>query len=61
MLTSEEKTGIAQAIQDDIFRKMSVEKKIRLASDFSSFCLKLNRLNKHGNRKSFDKNSKHFT
>lgn len=35
----------AQEIQDEIFRKMSAERKISLASDFSMFCLKLNRLN----------------
>lgn len=37
-------------IQDEIFRKMSAEKKIRLVFDLSSFCLKLNSLN--GNIKS---------
>lgn len=35
----------AQEIQDEIFRKMPVEKKIRLASELTSFCLKLNSLN----------------
>ncbi len=34
-----------QEIQDEIFRKMSAEEKIRLVSDLSSFCLKLNSLN----------------
>ncbi len=58
MLAKEEKTKAVQKIQDDIFRKMSAEKKIRLVSDFSSFCLKLNQ---YGNRKPFNKSSKHFT
>ena len=34
----------AQDIQDDIFRKMSADKKIRLASQLTMLCLKLNRL-----------------
>ncbi len=54
------KTKSAQEIQDNIFCKMSAEKKIRLASEFSSFCLKLNKLNKYGNRKAFSKNSKNL-
>ena len=36
----------AQDIQDDIFRRMPIEKKLRLIGEFSSFLLKLNRLNK---------------
>jgi len=40
----------AQDIQDEIFRKMPAEKKIRLALELTSFCLKLNSLN--GNIKS---------
>lgn len=48
----------AQDIQDEIFRKMSASKKIKLVSDLSSFCLKLNRLNKSGIRKASYKNSK---
>ena len=35
----------AQDIQDGIFRKMPADKKIKLASDLTMFCLKLNRLN----------------
>jgi len=35
----------AQDIQDDIFRKMSADKKIKLASQLTMLCLKLNRLN----------------
>lgn len=31
--------------QDDIFRKMSAEKKFKLASELTMFCLKLNKLN----------------
>lgn len=40
----------AQDIQDEIFKKMSAEKKIGLALELTSFCLKLNSLN--GNIKS---------
>jgi len=54
------KTKTAQEIQDNIFRKMPAEGKIKLTSEFSSFCLKLNKLNKHGNRKAFGKNSKNL-
>ena len=39
----------AQDIQDDIFRKMPADRKIRLVSDLTMLCLKLNRLN--GNNK----------
>lgn len=42
------KTG--QDLQDEILRKMSVDKKIKLASALSVFCLKLNRF--HENNKS---------
>ncbi|MDP2910158.1 MAG: hypothetical protein Q8N69_03770 [bacterium] len=35
----------AQDAQDDIFRKMSADKKIKLSSELASFCLKLNSLN----------------
>lgn len=35
----------AQEIQDNIFRKMSADKKIKLVSKLTMFCLKLNRLN----------------
>ncbi len=35
----------AQERQDEIFRKMSPEKKIKLTSELTSFCLKLNSLN----------------
>ena len=54
------KTKTAQEVQDNIFRKMSAEEKIKLTSEFSSFCLKLNKLNKYGNRKAFNKNSKNL-
>ena len=40
----------AEEIQDDIFRKMPAEKKIRLSAELSLLCLKLNSLN--GNTKS---------
>lgn len=39
------KKKTAQEIQDDVFRKMPAEKKLRLAFELSSFCLKLNSLN----------------
>jgi len=42
------KTG--QERQDEIFQKMSANKKIKLASELTLFCLKLNSLN--GNNKS---------
>jgi len=35
----------AQDMQDEIFRKMSAARKIRLSSELTSFCLKLNSLN----------------
>lgn len=50
----------AQKIQDEIFKRMSVEKKIKLALDFSLFCLKLQKQNQHGNRKTFNKSSSNF-
>ena len=44
----------AQDIQDEIFRKMSASKKIKLASELTMFCLKLNRLNANrGSRKTY--------
>ena len=33
--------------QDDVFRKMTAEKKLKLASELTMFCLKLNRLNEN--------------
>ncbi len=35
-----------QEIQEEIFRKMPFAKKIKLTSDLTMFCLKLNRLNR---------------
>jgi len=35
----------AEQIQDDIFKKMTAEKKIKLTCDFFRFGKKLNRLN----------------
>jgi len=40
----------AQEFQDGVFKKMSPSKKIKLTSELTMFCLKLNRLN--GNYKS---------
>ncbi len=42
----------AQKKQDEIFRKMSADKKIKLASALSMFCLKLNTLNARNNQSS---------
>jgi hypothetical protein len=50
----------AEKIQNEIYRKMPAGKKIRLALDFSSFCLKLQKQNRHGNRKTFQKSSPDF-
>lgn len=44
METNREKT--AREIQDDIFRKMSASKKVKLASELTHVCLGLNNLNK---------------
>lgn len=47
---------LAQKIQDDIFRKMTAEQKIKLAGNLLRFCIKLQSLNKrkiHGNRRPF--------
>lgn len=44
----------AQEVQDAIFRKMSASKKLRLASDFSLFCLDLNKLGKRDDISSTD-------
>ena len=48
----------AQDIQDDIFRKMSAEQSIRLASNFYHFARTLNRLGNHydGTRRTVKKN-----
>lgn len=35
----------AQELQDEIFKKMPAERKIKLSSELTSFCLKLNSLN----------------
>lgn len=46
-------------MQDDIFRKMSADRKLSLASDFSIFILELNKLNKNnGFSKTVGKNCK---
>jgi len=52
------KNKTAQEIQDEIFKKMSADKKIKLASSLSKFCLKLNQIN--GNRKISYQNSSDF-
>jgi hypothetical protein len=47
----------AQVIQDEIFRKMSAERKIKLTSDFFHFMTKLNPYYfKNGARKFIEKN-----
>ena len=48
----------AQEIQDEIFKKMTAEQKIKLVSSFFRLGRKLNKLN--GNRRSFDKNNRHI-
>lgn len=48
----------AQEIQDEIFRKMSASKKIRLTAQLTELCLKLNSLN--GNNRS-RKNSNNYS
>ncbi len=46
----------AEDIQNDIFRKMPVSKKLLLTSEFSAFLLKLNKLNsKYGISKTWIK------
>lgn len=47
----------AQEIQDEIFKKMPFEKKLKLALDFSIFCLKIQKRNFYGSRKSIDKSN----
>lgn len=52
---------VAQQIQDDIFKKMSSEQKIKMTGKLLRFCRKLHLLNDrklHGNRGSFSANSK---
>ena len=55
------KKKTAQDIQDDIFQKMSPQKKLRLASDFSMHILRLNKLgsNYYGLRKSYRQDRRH--
>lgn len=35
----------AQDLQDEIFRKMSASKRLKIAFELTKFCLRLNRLN----------------
>lgn len=51
-----------QEIQDEIFRKMSAEKKIKLASGFSMFLSELNKIGQQYGRfsKVIGKNSRNF-
>jgi hypothetical protein len=55
--TKAKKVKSVQDIQDNIFKKMSAQKKIHLVSELSAFCLKLNSLN--GNIKSRKTSCKH--
>jgi hypothetical protein len=51
---------LAEKIQDEIFKKMTAEQKIKLVNSFFRFGKKLNNLNDRkidGNRRSFDKNN----
>ena len=54
------KPKTAQEIQNEIFRKMPAEKKIRLALDFSLFCLKLHKNRRYGGRKTLSKDQPDF-
>lgn len=49
LLVGKRKRKTAQEIQDDIFRKMPADKKIKLSCELTDLCLKLNSLN--GNSK----------
>ncbi len=52
----------AQDKQDDIFRKMPIEKKLKLTSDFSMFLIAHNKLmNTNGFLKTAAKGSKNFS
>ncbi len=52
------KQKTAQERQDEIFRKMSADRKVKLTSELSSFCLKLNSLNENNKpRKTSSQNS----
>jgi len=54
---------LAQEIQDEIFKKMTAEEKIKLVSSFFRFGKKLSGLNNrkiNGNRGSFNKNNWHI-
>lgn len=50
----------AQDIQDELFRRMSVQESVRLASKFYAFGRKLNKLGEgyDGTRGTIDKNSR---
>lgn len=50
----------AEEIQNEIFRRMSPQKKLNLALEFSRFCLKIHRQNQHGDRKPASKNYPDF-
>ncbi len=55
--------GRAEKIQDDIFRKMTVEKKVKLTCDFFRFGKKLAQLNDrkiNGDRRPSYQNSQNF-
>jgi hypothetical protein len=45
MIRMKKSRKMAQDIQDDIFRKMPAERKIKLSCELTAFCLKLNSLN----------------
>lgn len=52
------KSNKAEDLQDRIFRSMDTDKKIKITSDFSMFCLKLNKLGSNGFSKTTHKNRK---
>ena len=49
-MENRKKQKTAQEIQDEIFRRISASKKIKLASELTMFCLKLNQLNNGRNK-----------
>jgi hypothetical protein len=54
---------LAEKIQDDIFKKMTAEEKIKMVSQFFEFGKKLSKLNDrkiNGNRRSSFKNSRNI-
>ena len=54
-------TSVVEKIQDNIFKKMTAGKKVKMVSQFFEFRKNLQKLNNrkiHGNRRSSNQNSK---